>query len=411
MARGAATASLSTDAEMHVASAEPSTGLRTIQASMPLFWRRHLGTLRVFVGLGAFLLYILEPAAWSSIVTPLLGVYAGVSAIVAVRHPAWSFELPFLQLIVDSLLFVVCAAHDSDAGFWLSAAVYAWLMTQAGLMYRWYMVVLVAGLNIAAFAVVSTPTTSLIWPVVVMVGCTSLVLAIQRRTMEDRLAVALRRSVLSRSEAELAREQERQRIAADFHDGPLQSFISFQMRLEIIRKLIGRDVEHATRELLQLQDLGRTQVTELRAFVRGMQPAEVTSSTLTGAVREAVEHFERDSGIGTELFCGNLATLDDGMALDVLQIIREILNNARKHSKASRMQLEIETDAEGLRIRAEDDGSGFPFSGTYSLEELEILRLGPKSIQRRVRTLGGEMRLQSKPTEGAVLTLQIPMGK
>src|ERR1039458_8608806 len=36
-------------------------------------------------------------------------------------------------------------------------------------------------------------------------------------------------------------ERERQRIASDFHDGPLQSFISLQMRLEILRKLLERD--------------------------------------------------------------------------------------------------------------------------------------------------------------------------
>ena len=73
------------------------------------------------------------------------------------------------------------------------------------------------------------------------------------------------------------------------------------MRLEIIRKLLERDREAAMRELMQLQDLGRAQVTELRAFVRGMQPADVSPSNLQSAIREAVEHFERDSGISATL--------------------------------------------------------------------------------------------------------------
>src|ERR1019366_4044874 len=42
--------------------------------------------------------------------------------------------------------------------------------------------------------------------------------------------------------AEKARELERVRIASDFHDGPLQSFISLPMRLEILRKLMERDL-------------------------------------------------------------------------------------------------------------------------------------------------------------------------
>ena len=48
-----------------------------------------------------------------------------------------------------------------------------------------------------------------------------------------------------REAAETTRETEAQRIAADFHDGPLQSFISIQMRLEIFRRILERDREAA----------------------------------------------------------------------------------------------------------------------------------------------------------------------
>jgi signal transduction histidine kinase len=37
-----------------------------------------------------------------------------------------------------------------------------------------------------------------------------------------------------------------------------------------------------------------------------------------------------------------------------------------------------------------------------------LLRLGPRSIQRRVRTLGGDLILDSRPTEGAALKIRIP---
>ena len=62
-----------------------------------------------------------------------------------------------------------------------------------------------------------------------------------------------------------------------------------------------------------------------------------------------------------------------------------------------------------LEISAEDNGGGFPFSGSFSLEELELLRLGPVSIKRRVRMLGGELQLESKPGQGASLQIRIPV--
>ncbi len=396
---------------MQGAYSESQTGFRTVQTSVPLLWRQHLSLLRVVLGACALAIYLLLPVSWSLFVAPAVVGYTVWSAWTAFRQPSWGFESPVLQLALDFLLFAAAASHPTEAGLWLATVSYFYLLTQTGLLYHWHAVVVIVGATALFFGVVHPDPGFRLWPAVVLGGCLGAVLAIQRRTMEERLAVALRRSVLSRSEAELAREQERQRIAHDFHDGPLQSFISFQMRLEIIRKLMTRDPEGAMRELVQLQDLGRAQVTELRAFVRGMQPAEVTPSTLSSAIREAVEHFERDSGITTELFCGDLSLLDEAMIVDVLQIVREVLNNARKHSKASRVRLEVEADVDRLRLRAEDDGSGFPFSGAFQLAELEVLRMGPRSIQRRVRTLGGDLVLDSRPTEGSTLKIEIPVAK
>lgn len=390
---------------------ETPPAVRAVQTSVPLLWRHHLSILRVLLGSLAVIIYVLIPVSWSLFVAPTMVAYTVWAAWAAFRQPAWSFETPILQLVFDFVLFAAASAHPTEPGVWLATVAYFYLLTQTGLLYHWHAVVAVVAATTVFFAVVHPDPSFRLWPAIILGGCLGAVLAIQRRTMEERLSLALRRSVLSRSEAELAREQERQRIAHDFHDGPLQSFISFQMRLEIIRKLMNRDADGAMRELVQLQDLGRAQVTELRAFVRGMQPAEVTPSTLSSAIREAVEHFERDSGITTELFCGDLSLLDEAMLLDVLQIVREILNNARKHSKASRVRLEVEADMDRLRLRAEDDGSGFPFSGKFTLEELEILRLGPRSIERRVRTLGGDMTLHSRPTEGSTIKVEIPVAK
>jgi signal transduction histidine kinase len=142
-----------------------------------------------------------------------------------------------------------------------------------------------------------------------------------------------------------------------------------------------------------------------------MQPREVTPETLGSEIRDAVEHFERDSGVTAQLFCGDLSHLDEGIAIELLQIVREALNNVRKHSKASQVSIVVEAREDRVDLSVEDDGSGFPFSGSYSIDELEILRLGPKSIQRRVRILGGEMTLDSRPSSGSVMKISIPAAR
>jgi signal transduction histidine kinase len=219
----------------------------------------------------------------------------------------------------------------------------------------------------------------------------------------------LRHNVIIRSQAQGAREAERQRIAADFHDGPLQSFISFQMRLEIVKKLLARDVDAAAEELRQLQQLCRSQVGELRSFVRSMRPAD-DGASLPASLSRMVEQFQRDTGISATFSSGDLHDpAEVEVSLELLQIVRETLNNIQKHSGATRIALSVSVRDRQIEVSAEDNGGGFPFSGTFNLDELELLRLGPVSIKRRVRMLGGDMQLESKPGQGARLQIRIPV--
>jgi signal transduction histidine kinase len=375
---------------------------------VPYMWRRHLGLLRAVLAFLCVAIYVAIPVRHGTIIATIAAMYAGYSVITIVRDSVESNLYPVSMLLLDAVFFLLCALHPSEQGLWLATIAYFYVLSFSALLYEWWHVCAVVLASISFFAVFRPTPSVWLWPTVVLGGILAIVLALHKHGFQDRLSAALRRSVISRSEAETARESERQRIAADFHDGPLQSFISFQMRLEIIRKLLERDRDAAMRELLQLQDLGRAQVTELRAFVRGMQPADVTPANLKSALREAVEHFERDSGVAASLVCGDLSMLEEGAASELLQIIREALNNVRKHSKASQVSILIETGDHGIDLIVQDDGSGFPFSGAYSLDELEILRLGPRSIKRRVRTLGGDLTIQSRPSEGSTVRIHIP---
>jgi signal transduction histidine kinase len=376
---------------------------------VPYTWRRHLGIARVLLAVGCMAVYLMYPVPFRTGIVSILLLYTVWAVLQLLRDSIVTNLYPGSTLLLDGVLLLFCATHPSEPGRWLFLFAYFYMLIFSALLHEWWQVCTIVVASVGLFAVFHSVSTSVWgWPAVSLGGALAVVLTLHKRSLQDRISLALKRSVLSRSQAETARESERQRIAADFHDGPLQSFISFQMRLEIIRKLLERDKDAAMRELMQLQELGRAQVTELRAFVRGMQPADVSPSNLQSAIREAVEHFERDSGISATLVCGDPSNLEEGAASEFLQIIREALNNVRKHSKASQVSIVIEAGEDGIDMVVEDDGSGFPFSGAYSLDELEILRLGPRSIKRRVRTLGGDLTIQSRPLAGSTVRVRIP---
>lgn len=374
---------------------------------VPYQWRRLLAFFRSLLAITCLAVYLVYPVPGSLWILLAAGIYTIYSLLLLIRDSLESSTYPVSVLFVDLTFFVVCVLHRGQPSVWLGTLCFFYLLAFATLLYEWRFVVTVATAACILMVAVA-PISAVLWPGVVLSGLFAVLMAAQKENMQNRLSAALKRSVLSRSEAEMARQSERQRIAADFHDGPLQSFISFQMRLEIIRKMLTRDTEAGVRELIQLQDLGRAQVTELRAFVRDMQPAEVKPSNLQAVIRETVEHFERDSGITADFVCGDLSFIDDDTAAELLQVVREGLNNVRKHSKASCVSILIESSSDAIDIAMQDDGTGFSFGGSYTLDELEILRLGPRSIKRRVRTLGGDLTLQSRPTQGAMLKIRIP---
>ena len=295
------------------------------------------------------------------------------------------------------------------AAGWISTLLCAYLLASAVLLHDLPNVTSVAVVA-AVIAVVFAPHGEMppVW-VALAASAVAIPAAIHKRYLDRRLSNTLRHNVIIRSQAQGAREAERQRIAADFHDGPLQSFISFQMRLEIVKKLLARDVHAAADELRQLQELCRSQVGELRSFVRSMRPAD-DGVSLPASLSRMLDQFQRETGIVATFAGGNLHDpAEIEVSLELLQIVRETLNNIQKHSGATRIALSIGMNDHRIEIQAEDNGTGFPFSGTFSLDELELLRLGPVSIKRRVRMLGGELQLDSRPGQGASLKIRIPV--
>jgi signal transduction histidine kinase len=336
-----------------------------------------------------------------------------VGAMFEVRYD--SSSRANLGLVIDTAYFGLWTWlapggwTGSTPASWLSALDGAYLFASAVLLQQVSRVVMVAGITLLDSVILTPPEEMSLVTTMLGMGSVSIAIALYKRYLERRMSSTLRHNVIIRSQAQGAREAERERMAHDFHDGPLQSFISFQMRLEVIKKLLARDVESAAGELRQLQDLCRSQVGELRGFVRSMRPTDEGVS-LSASLSRMVEQFQRETGISCTFLAGDFYDPEEiEVSLELLQIVRETLTNINKHSGASRLAVSIVKREQRLEISAEDNGGGFPFSGSFNLEELELLRLGPVSIKRRVRMLGGEMQLESKPGRGVSLQIRIPV--
>lgn len=383
----------------------------TDQIVLPYLWRRYLSLLRALVG-AACLWVVLGSAGVTSATWLMLATVLTVYSVVSIfwRWPERIDKLDVFNLFLDVATFFLCVALAQNGGFWLSAMAALYLFLATATQQDWRDVLLISVLSLAFVNSAQPPNAERLQPLLLILGMFGCVVALQKQNLVDRLSNASRQAVLSRAEAQQAREAERERIAADFHDGPLQSFISIQMRLEIVRKMMERSVDAGMEELRQLREICDRQVTEVRTFVRGMRPVELDGAGLAAALRSTVGFFQKDSGIPTTFKADASAMHDDiDATIDIVQIVREALNNLRKHSAASRAAVTLSRAEGHLLIDVEDDGTGYPFAGSFSLDELEMLRLGPQSIMRRVRSLQGELNLLSRPGRGSEIHIRLPL--
>jgi signal transduction histidine kinase len=302
------------------------------------------------------------------------------------------------------------AALGADFDSWLASAFYCYLLLSAVLGHDWPDVPIVSGSCIVFMALLPSPEADLLRRLVLFAGLLACALAVSKGKLQRRLEQAARNGQELQDEVQKACAAERDRIAGDFHDGPLQDVISLQVRLEVVKNLLERDPSSGLKELEALQQVSQSVVTELRSFLRTMRPPPIEGPDLAASVRLVVDDFQEGTDIQVRFAAPTAPiTAAPETALEALQILREALHNVRKHSQATGVVISLERTGQTLEMAVEDDGAGFAFGGSFTLEELERLRLGPQSIQQRVRKLGGDLRLESRPGQGAALRIWIPI--
>jgi len=373
-------------------------------------WTESIGWARVV--LTAALLFLVWAAvprtpAW---IYGLVALYLGGAVAMVWRGWGRGGMAGLLVLFQDAVFLLVAASYGAERLLWWSSAFYLFVLAEGIAFYGPIEVGVVGGV-VALFCILAPqPGLRDLEYAAVVGGALGCWLAAARRRREQEAMRVAGQVEETRRGAQRAAEDERQRIASDFHDGPLQNFISLQMRLEVLRKLLSRDLEAGMDELRQLQAVAQSQVRDLRVFLHAMRPLDVDAADLVVTARRTAEAFQKESGIPVA-FIGTAAPvgLSQESTSEVLQMIREALYNVQKHSGATRVAVALEKSEKALEISVEDNGHGFTFAGSYSLEELELLRLGPNSLKRRARTLNADMQLESRPGRGAGLRVRVPL--
>jgi signal transduction histidine kinase len=88
----------------------------------------------------------------------------------------------------------------------------------------------------------------------------------------------------------------------------------------------------------------------------------------------------------------------------LFRVAQEALQNAGKHSECKSIHLELVSDSKILRLRLRDDGNGFDRAACQE-------GLGLISMRERMRAIGGDLRIHSKPGTGTDLQATVTLVK
>jgi signal transduction histidine kinase len=201
---------------------------------------------------------------------------------------------------------------------------------------------------------------------------------------------------------------ERARLSRELHDGAVQSLIGVEMQMDVLRRNYP-GAEAMGGELDRIQKLLREEVLKLRELMQQMKSADIDARKLPAFLRDAVQRFQRETGIAAGFF------MDDGDLLlpppvcrELARIAQEALVNVRKHSGAKQVLIQLLERGGSWELVIEDDGGGFPFAGRVSQSELDSAGRAPAIIRERVRLIHGELTIESKPGQGARVEVLVP---
>ncbi|GIU99338.1 MAG: hypothetical protein KatS3mg014_0954 [Actinomycetota bacterium] len=203
-------------------------------------------------------------------------------------------------------------------------------------------------------------------------------------------------------------EAERNRIARDLHDGPVQGVSAASLSLEaVLLMLKAGDVEAGIEILSKVRRELSEEADNLRRLMAGLRPPLLEERGLLPALRETLDKWGRDNGVGTEFVAMGTAEIPSDLETLAYRVVQEALSNAAKHAHASRVTLTVEIAGGQLRVEVQDDGVGFDAS--KAREYLQMGRVGLASMRERVELANGTFMVHSNPGRGTTVMATFPL--
>lgn len=240
--------------------------------------------------------------------------------------------------------------------------------------------------------------------------------------MAEQAAMAVDHATLMERERDVARREERQKLARDLHDSVVQQVFSMMMQARSLGVLVARGLPPTPGKVAQVADDLSASAEDVLADLRGMvvelRPAASTAAGLASALRSLADTTSARTGLDVTVDIedpgAEITTLDADLLEDVYRVVAEALHNSVKHARASVINARLAVTSHGRRRRlvAEvvDDGCGLsPESTTSGTGGSASSGFGMTVMRERAARWGGAVRVRQPATGGTSVRLTLPL--
>jgi signal transduction histidine kinase len=198
------------------------------------------------------------------------------------------------------------------------------------------------------------------------------------------------------------REEERAHIAREIHDELGQVLTGLKMEVGwLAKRLKDKDLIDKTDSMSKLID---STVQTVRKIATGLRPEMLDDMGLIAAVAWQAKEFQKRTGIRCRAkLPPEGAKLDVDVSTTMFRIFQEILTNVARHSRATRVDLEMKIGDEAVGLEVTDNGVGIADSDLNGKKSLGLL-----GMHERALLFGGEVRITGTPGHGTRVSVSIP---
>lgn len=199
-----------------------------------------------------------------------------------------------------------------------------------------------------------------------------------------------------------AQEQERGRLARDLHDEIGQDLTA--IILAVARAQSGA-TSAAQRDLAEAKTMLETLSRQIRHLAHELQPSILQDFGLTEALSELMGRFTRQTALCVKWQLPDATVrFSPEVEMAAYRIVQEALTNAARHAAAQAVMVSVKAQPDRVLIQVVDDGQGFDVTVINPAESH-----GLSNMRERARLLGGTFRLETAPSRGTRLNVELPL--